>query len=143
MSRKYFDMLEEHVRDPRRFPSIDRHGHEIIDPVPLAPPVGHKREVPLHVQIRDMVNRERQRAKEAEEFETFEESDDFDVGDDYDPSSPFEHDFDVAPVSELRRRALEDLQKANEPPPENSATPPNAPPAKAKQKAPPPPDEDN
>lgn len=69
--------------------------YEAPDPVPMAPPVGYVRHVPLHEQIRQMVRSEalRQAAIDAG-AETFEEGDDFDVGDDYDPRSPHEYEFD-------------------------------------------------
>lgn len=77
---------------------------ELPDRTPMAPPVGFNRRPPLHIQIREMVQRELSARAEAEGFETAEEADDFDVGDDFDPSSPYEHDFEpakpAAPASE-------------------------------------------
>lgn len=74
---------------------LDKHGREIPDPVPVAPPLGYRRSPTLAEQIRSMVISEKlkQEALDAG-METFEEADDFDVGDDYDPTSPYENDFD-------------------------------------------------
>jgi len=69
--------------------------HEILDPTPLALPVGLKQPPTLQEQIRRMIRSEElRRAAEAAGHETFEESDDFEVGDDYDPKSPYEETFD-------------------------------------------------
>ncbi|UYD39222.1 MAG: hypothetical protein [Wigfec virus K19_160] len=81
---------------------LDENGAEVLDPTPIAPPVGYRRQPSLAEQIREMVRSERL-ALEAAAMgaETFEESEDFDVEDDYDPSTPFENDFDP-PISEIR-----------------------------------------
>lgn len=72
-------------------------GSEKLDPTPIAPPIGYQRQVPLHLQIREMVRSEALRqAAEAAGAETFEEADDFEVDDDYDPTTPYENDFDPA-----------------------------------------------
>jgi len=89
---------------------LNADGSPILDPVPMAPPIGYKK-VPSMVEIvRDMVRSERlaQEARDAG-HETFEEAEDFDIGED-DPQlhSPFENDFDP-PLEELLeagRRAL-------------------------------------
>lgn len=52
-------------------------GAEIPDPVPMAPPVGFKRQQPLHERIRAMVQHEYLRARESGEYESPEEADDF------------------------------------------------------------------
>lgn len=70
-------------------------GGELMDPKPLQPPVGYKKQKTLREQIAEMVHSEHmRRAAESSGLETFEEADDFDVGDDYDPRSPYEDDFD-------------------------------------------------
>lgn len=90
-----------------------------VDGTPMQPPVGYKREEPLHVKIRQMLLSEKLR-QEADEngFETPEEADDFNV-DDYDDIEPIgkaEADYEASqlvPVgSTIRQR-----------------TPPSAPPA--------------
>lgn len=77
-------------------------GSEILDPTPIAPPIGFTRTKSMMEQVRDMVRSERL-AEEArrEGYETFEESEDFDVDDDFDPSTPYENDFDP-PISEVK-----------------------------------------
>lgn len=80
---------------------IDEDGREVLDPTPMEPPLGWKRQPSLAEQIRDMVRSEQLRAAaEAQGMETFEEADDFEVDDDYDPSTPFENDFDP-PIKEM------------------------------------------
>lgn len=81
----------------------------IPDPVPIAPPIGYKRQPTMTELIRNAVKSERL-ALEAElaGYETFEESEDFDVGDDFDtPVSP--HEFEGQPsISELRQAVAEE-----------------------------------
>lgn len=59
-------------------------GAEIPDPVPLAPPVGFIRQVPLHERIRAMVQHEYERARSKDEYESPEEADDFMIPDEDD-----------------------------------------------------------
>ena len=75
--------------------NLDAHGREIVSGVPVAPPVGYKKQPSMVEHIRNMVRSEMLRqAVEQGGFETFEEADDFEVGDDYDPSSPYEEQFE-------------------------------------------------
>lgn len=76
----------------------DENGGEIMDPTPIAPPIGYKKSLSIAEQIRQMIKSEKLR-QEAEEagYETFEEADDFDVDDDFDPRSPFEEIFEPIP----------------------------------------------
>lgn len=71
-------------------------GTPVLDPTPLAPPIGYKKQPSMVELVRDMVRSERLR-QEAEnaELETFEESEDFDVPEDAGmPASPWANDFD-------------------------------------------------
>lgn len=113
---KTYEMLPD---DPTKDPNIarlDENGHEMVDPTPLAPPVGYQRQPSMVETIRNMV-RSHSLAVEAERAgaETFEEGDDFDVNDpdDYDPPSPYEHNF-------------EPPQAPSPPPPASPAPPPTA-----------------
>lgn len=84
-------------------PWLTAEGREILDPTPMAPPVGYKRHPSLAEQIREMVRSERLAAEAAAAgYETFEEADDFDVDDDVDPNSKYEGDFDPIPFEELK-----------------------------------------
>lgn len=77
---------------------FDEHGRELMDPTPIAPPIGYKKSPSIAEQIRAMVRSEKLRQEaEAEGYETFEEADDFDVGDDFDPKSPYEEVFEPLP----------------------------------------------
>lgn len=83
-----------HEETPRR-PGLDANGHEVVSSIPVAPPVGYKKQPSMVEHIRNMVRSEMVRAHaESEGFGTFEEEDDFDVGDDFDPTSPYEMSFE-------------------------------------------------
>lgn len=101
------DLEEFLVSIGRRHARLDPRGREVVDPTPIAPPVGYKRVPTLVEQLRQMVRSEAL-AKEAREagFETFEDADDFDIADDpLDPQSRYEIGFEPPiPVAELRRR---------------------------------------
>lgn len=117
--------LEEFLDQQPKNKPLDPRGREILDPTPIAPPVGHIRQPSLTEQIREMVKSEKLRQEaESAGAESFDEADDFDIGDDYDPTSPYEQEFEPTPVPELRRRkkAAEDA-----PPPETAPTPPPEP----------------
>lgn len=103
-------------------------GEEILDPTPIAPPVGYVRQKPLHQLIREMVMSEKLR-QEAEALDkgSFEDEDDFDVGDDLDPSSPWEENFDPL------EGAPEALRNPSESPEAPPAKPVEKPAPKAKQ----------
>lgn len=122
--------LEEYLEQHPKGKPLTPDGKEILDPTPIAPPVGYMRQPSLAEQVRQMVISERLRQEaEAAGMESFEDADDFDVGDDFDPSSPYEQDFDPTPIAELKRRRA----AAETPPPSPPAPPqepkPNDPPA--------------
>lgn len=96
-------------------------GAEVPDPVPMAPPIGYKKQPTMVDHIRAMVRSENLRREvEAAGYETMDEADDFDVDDDFDPTSPYEHNFDpVAPVQAAPTGA--------NPSPPGVASPPAAP----------------
>lgn len=73
---------------------LDENGHEILDPVPVAPPLGYVAQPSLIEQIQAAVRAESRRIADLHGVESFEEADDFDVGDDFDPTSPYEVVFD-------------------------------------------------
>lgn len=78
-------------------------GTPVVDPRPLAPPVGYKKAPSMVEIVRDMVRSERlaQEAADAD-LETFEESEDFDIEDEPGYArSPWENDHDPS-VSEAR-----------------------------------------
>lgn len=93
------------TEDGELVPALDERGRELPDPVPLAPPVGYKKQPSLFELVRTMVKSERLRAEvESAGYETFEDADDFVIGDDYDPRSPYENEFEGLPLSELRQK---------------------------------------
>lgn len=67
----------------------------LMDPTPVALPVGFKRPETLAEQVARLVRIDLSRRAGAAGFETFDEANDFDVPDDpVDPSTPFEEFFD-------------------------------------------------
>lgn len=82
-------------------------GREILDPTPIAVPIGFKQPPTLAEQVRRLVGH--YRTIEDAGFETPEEADDFAVGDDYDPSSPWElvHDEQFGEVTKEVKRDLD------------------------------------
>lgn len=106
-------IAEKQYRDKLRARGFNDAGKFIPDAVPMAPPIGYKRQPSMVEIVRNMVRSEKL-AEEARTagMETFEESEDFDVGDDgEDLRSGFENDFDP-PVSEIR----EAVNEARKPP---------------------------
>lgn len=104
-------MYEGRLPDVR----LNAAGAEILDPVPMAPPVGYKKSRSMVEVVRDMLKSERLALEAAHAgVESFEEADDFEVGDDFDPTSPYENDFEPT-VRDLRQRQLEEelLTKEN------------------------------
>lgn len=92
----------------------DKDGNIILDPTPMAPPIGYKKAPSMVEIVRDMVRSERlaQEARDAG-HETFEEAEDFDVDDDPELlRSPYENQFDP-PLEELLaegRKALKERE---------------------------------
>lgn len=75
-------------------------GEELMDPTPIALPVGHRRPLTLQETLAMFIRSPGFRDQvTGEEFESFEESEDFDMDDDVDPSAPYEKDFDLASVA--------------------------------------------
>lgn len=107
-------------------------GTPILDPVPVAPPIGYKKQPSMVEIVRDMVRGEKLR-QAAEEMgaESFEEADDFDIPDDpVQLRSEWENDFEPS-VQELMEAGREALAKKGPPdsPPAAAATPSDPPPA--------------
>ena len=106
-------------------------GTPILDPTPIAPPIGYKKQPSMVEIVRDMVRGEQLKAlAEANNLETFEEADDFDIEDDpVQLRSQWENDFEPS-VQELVEAGRESLAKRSAPdsPPSPQATPPVAPP---------------
>lgn len=89
---------------------LNDRGQEVLDPRPMAPPIGYKKQPSMVEIVRQQILSARL-AEEAEAagMETFDEADDFDVSDDFDPSSPYEEIFDPAPPQARYRTAEEEL----------------------------------
>lgn len=63
-------------------PQLNEKGHEVLDPTPIAIPVGFKLPESMTDMVRRFVRHELSRQADEKGFETFEESDDFDIEDD-------------------------------------------------------------
>lgn len=86
--------VDNELVDPGTKLSPIRHneeGEELLDTTKRQPPLGHKKTVPLHLQIRQAVRLQKILDDEAV-GETMEEAEDFEVGDDFEPLSPYEQD---------------------------------------------------
>lgn len=101
-------------------------GRQVPDPVPLAPPIGYKKQPSMVEIVREMVRGERLKQAVLEAgHETFEEAEDFDVGDENaeELRSGFENDFDP-PLSEiLSAGQTEQKRKAKNPPSDGPGAP--------------------
>lgn len=85
-------------------------GREIVDPVPIAPPVGWFKQPSMFDQLRDMVRSEHLRMYAASQGqESFEEAQDFEVEDDIFPSSQYENDFE--PLENLQARRQQEFRE--------------------------------
>jgi len=88
-------------------------GSEVMDPTPIAPPIGFNPQPSLWEQMRTMYQQmRRQELDGSMDPETIEESDDFDVPDDdvVIPQSPWENERDPS-IGELLRAGREALEK--------------------------------
>lgn len=116
----------------------DKHGYEIPDPTPLAPPVGYTRQPSLAERLREqrrVLQWEKSGLLDPNEVidESLEDAEDFEVGDDYEP-----------PTDNPRYRVPEDYPELQARPSSSSEPPPPAPsgsepPPSAPQPAPVPP----
>lgn len=94
-------------------------GREVLSSVPIAPPIGYKKQPSLAETIRAMVRQEKLAQElDAQGYETFEEADDFDVDDDFDPGHPYEAEFDPEPtlMDLLAEQAEPAKDEASDPP---------------------------
>lgn len=92
---------------------LNSHGHEVVSSVPVAPPVGYKKQPSMFDRVRELIQSERLAAAARDAgFETFEESEDFDIPDDMFPASPYEDlELDLNQV----RRALGSVDPKDRP----------------------------
>jgi len=109
---------------------LDAYGRERPSPIPMAPPIGYKKQPSMIDNIRDMVRREMSQQAAAAGMETFEEADDFEIDDDYDPKSPHEMSIE----QELAGAPQAPQQAPSSPPPTSPTTPPVEPSGDLKNK---------
>lgn len=86
----------------------DDNGFEIMDPVPMEPPLGYRKSPTLSEQIAQQVRQMKLELLRGgdDQPETEEEADDFVVGDDFEPLSPHENDH-IPSIKVLKARAKE------------------------------------
>lgn len=112
-------------------------GAEILDPTPIAPPVGFKKQPSMFDIQRDMLHQAMRELAEAQGKETLEESLDFDIGDDIDPESEWEtsldgterledliehaHEYNDAVVAQEAAKAEKRAKRSGGSPPDGSA----------------------
>lgn len=82
----------------------NENGEEILDPIPMQPPLGYKRTLSLSEQIAQQVRLHNLALQDDAIDETDEEADDFEVGDDFEPLSPHENDH-MPSVKKLKEQA--------------------------------------
>lgn len=88
MEKKVVDAIKAH----RAAKGLDAFGQPLLDSVPLAPPVGYRRQPSIAEQVRQAVQAERRRELE-QVTESLEQADDFEIPDDpADPGSRWEND---------------------------------------------------
>lgn len=91
---------------------LDDSGYEVLDSVPMAPPVRFNKEENMFDIHRRLIREELSRMAGENGDETFEEADDFDVEDDFDPRTPWEGEFDPT-LREMTMRAVDEERMAN------------------------------
>lgn len=91
-------------RTTDKYNRFDENGHEILNPTPVAPPLGYKPTLSLAEQIRQQVRT--LKSMEDGEPETEEEADDFEIEEDPPYPSRWENDM-IPSIKESRARARE------------------------------------
>lgn len=124
------EAMEAHHKGKR----LDKYGREVLDPVPVAPPIGYQKQPTMVEVIRQMVRQQTAIFAQDQELETFEDADDFDTHDDDDFHSQYEEVFEPTPTQELQRRRAEARDRdpdENEPMPLKTENAPQAKPGEA------------
>lgn len=102
------------VEDYLKLPKMQRRdadNREVLDPVPIAPPIGWFKQPSMFDQVRDMVRSEHMRLyAESQGAETFEEASDFEVEDEIFPTSQFEDAEDFEPLADLAARRQREFE---------------------------------
>lgn len=97
-------------------------GREIVNPMPIAPPIGYTAERSVMEMIEDALKRRMAQLDGDEEIETIEEADDFGDDDEPAPWSPYEvvmvDEYPAIPSSSSSRSVPPDSVVSGEAPPE-------------------------
>lgn len=103
--------LDDYLRLPKLAKRDAETGREVLDHVPIAPPIGWFKQPSMFDQVRDMVRSEHMRLyAESQGAETFEEASDFDVEDEMFPTSQFEDAGDFEPLANLQARRQREFE---------------------------------
>lgn len=111
-------------------------GREVLNPVPMEPPVGFKEEPSMMQMMEAMIKRHLAGLNGEDELDSVEDAIDFDVPDDVDPTSPYDvemmDEFPSMPRSEEDVPVAEPLdeEEAIAPPPKRQKPPKKAAPVK-------------
>lgn len=110
-------MSEDAYREKLGLKRLTEFGGEMPDPVPMAPPVGFKRQPSIFENMREMVRVELSRRASEEGFETEEEAEDFNVREDIEPVSRHQYtemdeDYVRSSVKDYNEKVASDKQAA-------------------------------
>lgn len=114
MRKRDVNKMAEDMNDPPPFATLNEKGQEVLDPTPMAPPLGYVKQPSIIDIIRDRVRTELSRRAAELGHDSFEDADDFDVGDDYDPKSPYEQEFDPPSNKVMMKELVEEAKKLEE-----------------------------
>lgn len=116
--------MAKKLPDPYQYPEFnlhdlrhDKEGREHLDPTPMEPPLGYKKQQTLSDQIRNMIYQSKM-SEIDNSPETMEEADDFDMEDDFDPHSRWENDFEpsIKELKELYDKRTQEEARVSAPP---------------------------
>lgn len=116
------EKLEDVFKTTDKRNRFSEDNHEILNPTPIAPPLGYKPSLSLVEQIRQQVRLAK--AMDDNEPETEEEADDFEIEEDPQPESRWENDM-IPSIKETRKRIreLEAEERKFAAPPSSAAVP--------------------
>lgn len=86
---------------------FDEHGHEVLNPTVMAPPLGYKKQLSIAEQVRQQIRS--MKALQDDAPETEDEADDFEIDDD--PVMPSRWENDMIPSIKETRKRLKELEK--------------------------------
>lgn len=109
---KYINKAKKLVKVVRKG-SLNENGYELLDPKPMAVPIGFEKPEPIEAKMQRLIRDHMSRIAEENGYETFEDAEDFDIIDDdtWDPSSDWELHYDPVLNKEIPKQEKEFLDK--------------------------------